>query len=233
MTIESEGLQAIKSRNERLRGVVYTKIGAQFSGAQVSIEDLTLEIGRMAEVNRISNFCLGDLINYGETEYGTKYEEWVTVTGMTYHTLANIASVAKNVPISLRNEGLEYSHHVAVASLKKNEDKRWWLDKAQERNLSVFALRRSISLGKVLDDTELHNRAKRGEKGGEDKGQPNVLNDISRMNAWIREMESEHGPANQWDFTVMRMWQKQFATVHEFMDRLFNGSFEAAQRTGS
>jgi len=68
---------------------------------------------------------LGDLLNYGEAAYGEKYSQAIDATGLSYSTLANVASVAKRVPISRRREDLTFGHHEAVAKLEPQQQVDW------------------------------------------------------------------------------------------------------------
>jgi len=45
-----------------------------------------------------------------------KYDEWLVITGMSYQTLRDIASVAKNIPLSARGDNLDFTHHRMIAA---------------------------------------------------------------------------------------------------------------------
>lgn len=94
-------------------------------------------------------FWIGDWIRYGEHEYGEKYSQAVEATNLDYQTLQDAVYVAQNVPISLRNENLSFSHHRAVASLPQTSQKKW-LDRAEREELSYRELRKRIERAKVV-----------------------------------------------------------------------------------
>ena len=65
----------------------------------------------------------------GEQKYGETYKQSLAVTGMSYGTLANIASVCKVYESSWRHE-LSYEHHRVAASLDP-EQRQEVLDQAE------------------------------------------------------------------------------------------------------
>ncbi len=94
-------------------------------------------------MGRALQFAIGDWINYGEFSYGEKYAQAINLTNYQEHTLINLASVARRVPMSFRHEVLSYSHHVAVAYLEA-DDQIALLDEAEEFGLSVRQLRQRV-----------------------------------------------------------------------------------------
>jgi hypothetical protein len=62
------------------------------------------------------------------------------VTGYDVASLRNMAWVASQFDLSLRSDKLTWSHHVLLAPLEPEEQKRW-LDRALEQRLSVADLR--------------------------------------------------------------------------------------------
>lgn len=94
---------------------------------------------------RVSNFKLGDIINYGIHEYGSKYVAAQAATLLAIQTLKNIASVSKKLPISRRRDVLTWSHHEAVAALEP-EKQDAYLERAVQEKLPVQELRAVIRL---------------------------------------------------------------------------------------
>lgn len=89
-------------------------------------------------------WVIGDLVAYGEDNFETTYDEIAEVTGYAAETIENYAYVARKVPPSLRNDSLSFNHHYLVASLDTDEDRQRWLQRAEEHELSVADLRKSI-----------------------------------------------------------------------------------------
>lgn len=103
-------------------------------------------------------FWIGDWLRYGERTYkgihSKQYDKAVEETGLERTTLQNIKNVAESISPSLRNERLSFNHHIAVAPLSPEEQKKW-LEKAEEKNLSYRELRQEIKSSKALPQPEL------------------------------------------------------------------------------
>jgi len=89
------------------------------------------------------------------------------VTGYDIASLRNMAWVASRFDLSLRNDKLTWSHHVLLAPLDAEEQRRW-LQHASEERLSVADLRLELRAsragsGKKQGSTE----ATAGGDGGE------------------------------------------------------------------
>ena len=110
--------------------------------------DCWIAVGReMVKAGDRLQFAIGDWINFGEDNYGSRYDLAVRSMPMEYTTLRNIASVCRHVPLSLRNDKLLWSHHVVVSVLHKTPAKiKKYLDLAAESTprMSVAELRQLI-----------------------------------------------------------------------------------------
>jgi hypothetical protein len=95
---------------------------------------------RLGAIGRCSQWWIGDWIRYGTSRWGERYAEAARVTGYDVASLRNMAWVASQVDLSLRSDKLTWSHHVLVAPLESEQQKRW-LDRAHEERLSVADLR--------------------------------------------------------------------------------------------
>lgn len=96
-----------------------------------------LQFGAMG---RVSNWWIGDWIEYGTAKWGEKYAEASRITCYDVKSLRNIAYVARQVDLSRRRDKLRWSHHAEVASLEPQEQTRW-LDRCLADRLSVADLR--------------------------------------------------------------------------------------------
>lgn len=95
---------------------------------------------RLGAIGRCSQWWIGDWIRYGSARWGEKYAEAARITGYDVASLRNMAWVAAQFDLSLRNDKLTWSHHVLLAPLE-SEDKRHWLARAEQERLSVADLR--------------------------------------------------------------------------------------------
>lgn len=95
-------------------------------------------------------FWLGDLLEYGEKNYGEKYTQALETTGYAAQTLMNATYVARNVHKSVRNDNLSFAHHAEVAPLDPPEQQRW-LKKAEDEQLTRQELRDSIRKERAIE----------------------------------------------------------------------------------
>jgi hypothetical protein len=95
---------------------------------------------RLGTIGRCSQWWIGDWVRYGTARWGEKYAEAARVTGYDVASLRNMAWVASRFDLSLRNDKLSWSHHVLLAPLEP-EEQRKWLRRASEERLSVADLR--------------------------------------------------------------------------------------------
>lgn len=90
-----------------------------------------VELGKRLQRAKDSlGIWVGDYVEYGKHEYGKKYEAALALTGYAEGTLRNYVSVAKAVPLSLRNDKFKYHHYEVVAPLRAKDKIKRWLKKA-------------------------------------------------------------------------------------------------------
>src|ERR1700686_3738628 len=94
-------------------------------------------------MGRVSNWWIGDWIEYGTANWGEKYAEASRITRYDVKSLRNIAYVARLVDLSRRRDKLRWSHHAEVAGLEPQEQDKW-LDRALPDRLSVSDLRTDL-----------------------------------------------------------------------------------------
>lgn len=86
------------------------------------------------------NWIIGDWLNFGKRKFGEKYALALDITEWQRQRLYDAAYVCSQVPISLRNEKLDWSHHRVVAPLGEEEQGKL-LQEAQEKDWTVSELR--------------------------------------------------------------------------------------------
>lgn len=95
-------------------------------------------------------WVIGDLLNYGEANYGEKYAQAFDDCLVDYHTLQNWRWVARCFSASRRREALSWSHHEIVAKLpEKKQDK--WLAQAERKRWSTRELRFEVRFATATD----------------------------------------------------------------------------------
>jgi hypothetical protein len=122
---------------------------------------------RLGAIGRCSQWWIGDWVRYGNARWGEKYAEAARVTGYDVASLRNMAWVASQFDLSLRSDKLTWSHHVLLAPLEPEAQRRW-LDRANDERLSVADLRLELrasgrSERKRPDRSETAKEAQGGE----------------------------------------------------------------------
>ena len=103
-----------------------------------------LEVGRTcALVERANRWWIGDLLNYGEREYGETYSEAQDLFELEYSTLAQLKWVASEFQLYERSQLLTWSHHLVLAPLE-SEMRSYWMQRAEDNNWSVRELKAHI-----------------------------------------------------------------------------------------
>lgn len=123
---------------------------------------------RLGAIGRCSQWWIGDWIRYGTARWGEKYSEAARVTGYDVASLRNMAWVAAQFDLSLRSDKLSWSHHVLLAPLEEDEQRRW-IAKAVEKRLSVADLRLELRARRHLGSSEgggAHAGGERSHEGG-------------------------------------------------------------------
>jgi len=78
----------------------------------------------LKQAEKSVQFWIGDWLNYGERKWGEMYSQAVEETDYTEGSLRNAKWVSSKVPLSLRNDKLEFNHHVVVAPLPPEKHKK-------------------------------------------------------------------------------------------------------------
>jgi hypothetical protein len=102
---------------------------------------------RLGAIGRCSQWWIGDWIRFGASRWGERYAEAARVTGYDVASLRNMAWVASQFDLSLRSDKLTWSHHVLLAPLEPEQQRRW-LDRALEQRLSVADLRLELRVAR-------------------------------------------------------------------------------------
>lgn len=132
----------------QLGGVTFTGTGAVVRG-KLTYDDWEQALAFARKAESCAMWWVGDLLNYGETNYGDTYTQAMEASGLEYQTVANAKYVAGQVEFSRRRENLSFSHHDAVASLPPKEQNRW-LAKAERENWTRTELRARLRQEKRL-----------------------------------------------------------------------------------
>lgn len=98
---------------------------------KLSLADWGAAVEKLAAVNDVIHFWIGDLINYGERKYGETYAQWLDL--FAYSTVSRDAWVCREIPRKIRRSPfgpnkVPFSTHVVLAPRRYGiEEKDWWL----------------------------------------------------------------------------------------------------------
>lgn len=132
-----------------LKGVHIVPSGATFD------DDMTWETAETFGVLLASAYdwmqndlkmVYGDFLNHCELRWGETYAQLVYITGMAVEQLRDYKWVAGQVPLSLRNDSLRYSHYRIVAKSSLSiEQKLYWLNATVENGWGARELRDAVA----------------------------------------------------------------------------------------
>jgi hypothetical protein len=117
-------------------------------------------------MSRVSNWWVGDWLQYGAARWGEKYSEAARITGYDVKTLRNIAYVAKRFDSSRRRDNLTWTHHAEVAALAPEQQDEW-LDRALALRLSPGDLRIELRAAQRAVESSSPDEASLEQDGGE------------------------------------------------------------------
>ena len=103
------------------------------------------EVGtKLCAVDTAMQWAIGDWWAYGHHTYGERKASAVAKKlPYEFGSLMNLGRVARRVTSSFRNEVLSFGHHVAVAALEP-EDQKKWLARAVDREWPLSKLRQFV-----------------------------------------------------------------------------------------
>ena len=180
-----------------------TETGITFD-ADCSFEDWQLLGTRLARIGRSVGLLIGDWINHGETHYGEKYKQALAETRFDYQTLRNFAYVSRKIEMSCRQDKLAFEHHLTVAKLKPEEQKKW-LELAAKEKLGYRRLRKSINFGRVATEEEM-------KADPADKGQTFYTLFVNRLCQWFAK-RTERDPVSGWPQELKDMLRRDLKPI--------------------
>ena len=167
---------------------------------------------QLGEIHNSMSFAIGDWINYANNRWGERYDEAMSITGLSYQTLALYSHVSRKVQFFTRVKNLDHSIHRTVAKLKDPDEQKYWLDLAQKKNLSVRRLIKSINFGRLATEEEVQ-----GDPA--DKGVITHLALINRLIRWWKQTTADD-PVDQWDVEQRENVKKDFKLILDIYEAL-------------
>lgn len=125
---------------ERLGAATPTSLDLPLHTTYDQYEAIGFALGR---AHRNISWKIADWLNFGEHQYGHKYEQAAEVLNMNPDTLRNYASIGRRVPVERRRAELPFGSHAEVAKLEPHEQAEW-LERAVEKRWRRDELRAHI-----------------------------------------------------------------------------------------
>ncbi len=127
-------------------------------GMSVLKEDIGLqewgEVGRtLAVLTAGIQLCVGDWLNYGESQYGEQAAQYIDASDWCEDTIRVYRWVAGQVPMQNRIDGLTVGHYMSAATLPEAEQKAF-LQRAHDEGWTVRQLKAHVSGSDVKADPQ-------------------------------------------------------------------------------
>ena len=166
----------------------------------LTFDEWVLVGGQIARRIDHSQFFVGDWANYGELKWG-QLKSFAAANGLNYSSLRQYAWVSANVEKSTRVDKLSWHHHLEVAPLPPEEQKKW-LALAVKNGWPVAELRRQIRRSKGTIDANQpdHKPLPLGPTEG-------ILEAVSWLTA---------RPSDFWTDSTKEFWRNQLQPLHDF-----------------
>lgn len=122
--------------------IVFSRVGMRIS-KQLDYDEWFRLYGSMDMVNEGSAWAIGDILNYGEKEYGEMYTQAMKSTRRSYTRMAVSKSISATFQYEERKWDLDFGHYEAVASIWRvdRQTASELLDRAESEDLPVPELR--------------------------------------------------------------------------------------------
>lgn len=138
-----------------IEGASFTETGVILPKG-VSYDKWESALTLLNQIRKGVPWAIGDLLNYGEREYGEMYAQAMVFTGRSYSNLGTLKYVAGVFRMKHRREELEFGHHEVVASLFR-ENPQVAIDLLQcaiDNDQSVHELRAEVVKARVALEIE-------------------------------------------------------------------------------
>lgn len=121
----------------------HTPVGVEFIGTP-PFEEWERIFHFRQDQSDVSNWNLGDTVNFGQRTYGEKFSQIIPEDRLKKRTLMAVAIVCDKIPAAERIPGLNFSHHKATAYLPAKVRKEL-LELAVEQKWTVRELEEAVS----------------------------------------------------------------------------------------
>ena len=181
-------------------GFRFEKGGWQFTATSLILPDnlpfsSALHLARTLVPMTGVQWWVGDLLNFAEHKYGTKYQEIASCLTYSIQTLMNWCSVCREFEPSRRREGLTFSHHAELCGVSTVEADTW-LARAEEHGWSVRELRHALDAAILGQLDNASTKVGASPSKGHNKqrsGEVQALHHIEKLRHLLRHGDLDRG----------------------------------------
>jgi len=112
-----------------------------------TLDQWTATLEGLVQSSKVSQWCLGDALNFGSVNFKKDYKAACEHTGLANGTLRTAASVAKRFAPAKRRLSLSFEHHRLLAPVKDEAQVAAIMDRVEAEGLSVAAMKEIIPKG--------------------------------------------------------------------------------------
>lgn len=150
------------------------------------------------------SWWIADWVAFGNLKYGN-ISDFAELTGYTPDSLWQMGWAASRVKTFSRLKDLSFGHHVAVASLN-DEDQKKWLERAAREGMTRAELRAAILADKAVENAKDSD----GPSFNWPQDQP-----ITGVVSWIKKQ-----PADFWTTETRGWWKNYLRPLVEIYENL-------------
>jgi hypothetical protein len=193
--------------------VVFDGISMTFKQGTTLDQWETVGMG-LAQSSKVSQWCLGDWLNYGTGNFKKEYKAACEKTGLAYGTLRTAASVAKRFAPALRRISVSFEHHRLLAPVKDVKQVLAIMDRVEKDGLSANAMKEIIPKTEKKALTPEQQEAKDVAESTRHREHAQELHLYLRA---IMETPAKHKRLAVWGDTLKNFaniaWEKLIATA--------------------
>lgn len=89
------------------------------------------------QIHKSWKWWFGDWLNYGEDHWPEEYAQYMDITDFPEQSIANIRSVARNIPPAMRRRTLAWSSHACVVPLIAPRKEMTQDERAERKGLAM------------------------------------------------------------------------------------------------
>jgi hypothetical protein len=178
-------------------GATVTPLGLEIDDS-ISMEQYNGIVGRLKFITSSATWMWGDILAFGERQYGRTYDEALKDSNLEYGTLINAKAVCGRIELPRRRGNLPYGHHQEIAmAFSDPAEQDNWLDKAETGGknggrMTQGELRAAIRQSKAEYTDEEQNPT-------QDRMYARAMEGAFALRDWLKTQQVESWPKFQRD----------------------------------